>query len=160
MIELIGILFGGASRLFQHWMDLREKQNERAHELLMYDKQIEMADKRHVHDAELRKMDGENAEAKAEWQAIMAAVEAQAREAAAAGGWVAKVSASIRPFLTIWHAVILYSVVKVALFYLATTGGLNWAQAVLEIYGPFDKAMVGSMVGFWFQDRALRRKAW
>jgi hypothetical protein len=157
MFELIGIIFGGASRLVQHWMELRDKDKERAHEAVMYDKQIELADKRFQHDAELRRMDGEQAEAAAEWEALRAAVQAQAQEAMAVGGWVAKLSAGIRPILTIIHAIVIYTLVKVALFWLAFHNGISWASAIVEIYGPFDKALVGSMVGFWFQDRALRR---
>lgn len=157
MFELIGLLFGGLSRLAQHWMELREKDKERSHEAVMYDKQIELADKRHVHDVELRQMDAASADSAAEWEAMRAAVEAQAREAAAAGGWVAQVSASIRPLLTVYHAIILYTANKVALFCIAYSGGLAWAAAFTSIYGSFDQALVGSMVGFWFQDRALRK---
>ena len=38
--------------------------------------------------------------------------QAQAKEAQAAGGIAAKVSALIRPFLTFWHAVVIYTAVK------------------------------------------------
>jgi hypothetical protein len=157
MFELIGIIFGGASRLVQHWMELRDKDKERDHEALMYDKQIQLADKRFDHDAALRRMDGEIAENAAEWEAMRAAVDAQAREAAAAGGSVAKFSALMRPLLTFYHAILLYTANKVALFWIAYAGSMTWATAFASIYGDFDKALVGSMVGFWFQDRALRR---
>jgi len=159
MFELIGIIFGGASRLVQHWLELRDKDKERAHEAVMYDKQIQLADKRFEHDAALRRMDGEQAEAGAEWEAMRAAVEAQAREAAAAGGWVAKFSAAMRPMLTFYHAILLFTANKAALFYIAYAGSLQWATAFTTIYGDFDRALVGSIVGFWFQDRALRRRA-
>lgn len=158
MFELIGLIFGGASRLFQHWLDMQDKQRERDHEAVMYDKQIALADKRFEHDAALRRMDGEQAEAAAEWEALRAAVDAQAREAAAAGGWVAKFSASIRPFLTVWHLVILYTAVKGAMLLVAMQSGQGAFAALLQVYGPEDKALAFSMAGFWFQDRALRRR--
>jgi hypothetical protein len=157
MFELIGLIFGGVSRLAQHWMELRDKDKERSHEAVMYDKQIELADRKHVHDAELRRMDGEQADAAAEWDAMRAAVEAQAREAAAAGGWVAQFSASIRPFLTVWHLVVLYTAVKAAMLMVAMQSGQGAFAALLQVYGPEDKALAFSMAGFWFQDRALRR---
>lgn len=159
MIEALGIVFGGVSRLVQHWMDQRERQAERAHEGVMYDKQISLMDKRHVHDAELRRMDGENAQALAEIAALQGAAEAQAREAAAAGGWVARFSAAMRPTLTFYHCVVIYTAVKVAQFYLAGQAGYGWAEALTGIYGDFDRACMGSMLGFWFQDRSLRNKA-
>lgn len=159
MLELFGLVFGGVSRLAQHWMELRDKDKERAHEAVMYDKQIELADKRHVHDVELRQMDAAAADAQAEWAALQAAVEAQAREATAAGGWVLKLSAAIRPLLTIYHAILFYSLAKVAMFVVALDGGMQPADAMLQIYGEWDRALCGSMVGFWFQDRALRKRA-
>lgn len=158
MIEALGLVFGGLSRLGQYWMELKEKQAERDHEHRMFDKQIELADKRHVHDAEMRKMDGDFADGAAEWAAMEAAIKAQADEASKVGGWVAQFSAVMRPFLTFWHAVVIYTVVKVALFSLALTGGLDWATAVTEIYGESDKALSMSMIGFWFADRSLRKK--
>lgn len=158
MFELIGLVFGGVSRLAQHWLELRDKDKERSHEAVMFDKQIALADRRFEQDRELRRMDSEAAEAAAEWEAMRAAVEAQAREAKAAGGWVAKLSASIRPLLTLYHAVFIYTAVKVAQFCLAYSGGIGWQSAFLSIYGEFDRALVGSMVSFWFQDRALRKR--
>lgn len=158
MIEALGLVFGGLSRLGQHWMDLKEKQAERNHEAVMYDKQIALADKKYAQDLELRQVEGNFAEAAAEWSAMEAAIKAQATEAQAAGGKVAAFSALMRPFLTFWHAVVIYSVVKVALFTLALTGGLDWASAVTEIYGESDKALCMSMIGFWFADRSLRHR--
>lgn len=157
MFELIGLIFGGVSRLGQHWLELQDKQRERTHELGMYDKQIEMADKRAVHDQALRRMDAESAEATAEWAALATAVQAQADEASKAGGWVAKFSAAIRPFLTFWHAVVIYTAVKVALFVLAFTNGISWESAIVQIYGDADRALMMSMVSFWFMDRSLRK---
>lgn len=157
MSELFGLVFGGVSRLAQHWLDLRDKDKERAHELAMYDKQTELADKRFVHDAELRRMDASSAEAQAEWAALQAAVMAQAAEAQAAGGRIAKLSAAIRPLLTIYHAIFFYSAAKVAMFLVAMQGGMPAPEAMLSIYGEFDRALCGSMVGFWFQDRSLRK---
>lgn len=157
MLEVVGIIFGGVSRLFQHHMDLKDKQRERDHEARMFDKQMALADKRFEHDSALRRMDAESADAQAEWAAMTAAIEAQAREAQAAGGLVAKFSAAMRPFLTFWHAVVMYSIVKVALFWLAFDDGLNWAEAVKQIYGEFDRALVGTIVSYWFADRSLRK---
>lgn len=158
MIEALGLVFGGLSRLWQHQMELKDKDAERKHEAVMYDKQIALAEKKHVQDVELRQVEGNFAEAAAEWSAMEAAIKAQATEAQAAGGLVAKFSAFMRPFLTFWHAIVVYTAVKVALFILALNGGLSWADAIVHIYGESDKALCMSMVGFWFADRSLRKR--
>lgn len=157
MLEALGIIFGGVARLAQHGMELWDKDKERSHEAVMFDKQAALADKRHVHDAELRRMDASAADSAAEWEAMRSALQAQAAEAQAAGGWVAKLSASIRPLLTVYHAIFVYSAIKAAQFYLAGQSGMDWAEALTTIYSDFDKALVGSMIGFWFQDRSLRK---
>ena len=157
MFELLGLIFGGVSRLGQHYMDLKEKQAERDHEFRMYQQQIELADKRAVHDAEMRKMDNASAEAQADINAMISAIQVQADEAKSAGGWVAKFSAMMRPFLTFWHAIVIYTAIKVAMFYIAWTGGMTWALALTSIYGESDKALCFSMVSFWFMDRGLRK---
>ena len=40
MFELLGLVFGGVSRLSQHFLDLRDKQKEREHEAVMFDLQV------------------------------------------------------------------------------------------------------------------------
>lgn len=157
MIEALGLIFGGVSRLWQHHMDLKDKQAERDHEHRMLEKQVEIADKKNAHDADMRRMDADAADVAATWAAMESAIKAQADEASKAGGLVAKISAAVRPFLTIWHAVVIYTAVKVAMFIVAWSGGMSWAEAMLHIYGESDKAMCMSMVGFWFADRSLRR---
>lgn len=157
MVELVGLIFGGVSRLAQHWLDLKDKNAERAHEAVMYDKQIALADKRFEHDSALRQMDASSADAQAEWSAMAAAIEAQSREAQAAGGWVAKFSAMMRPLLTFHHAVLVYTAVKVATFLMVVDGGMAPAEAIVHLYTEFDKALTGSVVSFWFADRSLRK---
>lgn len=157
MIEALGLIFGGVSRLYQHHMDLKDKQAERDHEHRMFDKQVELAKQNQTHEKSMldTKVDAETS--LAELSALSAAITAQAEEASKAGGWVAKFSAAMRPFLTFWHAIVLYTAIKVAMFYLAFTSGLSWADALVHIYGESDKAMCMSMVGFWFADRSLRK---
>lgn len=157
MIEALGIVFGGVSRLAQYWMELRDKDRERDHEARMFEHQVILMDKRHEHDAELRRMDASSADAAAEWGAMTAAIEAQAREARAAGGWVASFSAVMRPLLTFWHAILIYSLVKLAGFWIAVDMGVDWRSVVEQLYTEFDRALLGSIVSFWFADRSLRR---
>lgn len=157
MIELIGLIFGGVSRLGQHWMELRDKQKEREHEAVMFDKQMALADKKHDHDAALRTMDANAAEAAAEWEVMRAAFEAQAKEAQAAGGWVAKFSASVRPSVTMW-LLALYTLAKGCTLYLSMTAGVSFADAAKAAYTEFDGALLASVMAFWFADRSLRKR--
>jgi hypothetical protein len=157
MLEIIGLIFGGVSRLGQHWLELKDKDKERSHEAVMYTKQIELADKRAVHDQELRRMDSESAESKAEWEAMIAAINAQAEEAKSAGGWVAKLSASVRPMVTYW-LLLVYSMAKLATLVLAVRAGEAFPSAVAALYTEADGALLASILSFWFVDRSLRKR--
>ena len=157
MFELLGLIFGGVSRLAQHWLDLSDKDKEREHERLMFEQQIQMQDKRFVHDSELRQMDMAGQEAANEWSAIAEAARAQAEEAKAAGGWVLSLSASVRPVLSYWF-VALYTVAKFATLYLAMKDGIQFAAAIRAAYTEFDGTILAAIVSFYFADRSLRKR--
>lgn len=157
MFELLGLIFGGASRLAQHWLDLSDKEKERSHERLMFEQQVQMQDKRFVHDSELRTMDMAGQEAANEWRAIDEAARAQAEESKAAGGWVLSLSASVRPILSYWF-VLLYTVAKFATLYLAMKDGVGFAIAARAAYTEFDGTILAAIVSFYFADRSLRKK--
>lgn len=157
MFELLGLVFGGVSRLAQHWLDLADKQKERDHEARMFAHQVELADKRFAHDADLRRMDKEQAETAGEWAALQSAIESQAREAQASGGFVASLSASVRPTLAYWFAGI-YTMAKGAGLYLALSGGAPFAEAVRATYTEFDGTILASILSFYYADRSLRKR--
>ena len=156
-MELLGLIFGGASSLAQHWLDLSDKEKERSHERLMFEQQVQMQDKRFVHDSELRTMDMAGQEAANEWGAIAEAARAQAEESKAAGGWVLSLSASVRPILSYWF-VLLYTVAKFATLYLAMKDGVGFAIAARAAYTEFDGTILAAIVSFYFADRSLRKK--
>lgn len=158
MFELIGLIFGGVSRLGQHWMDLKEKDSERDHEYRMFEFQVQLADKKYAAEADMRRMDAESEERKGDTDALIAALTDQREQSKAAGGWVASFSAFMRPFLTFWHVVIIYTAVKVAMFVGVFDGGLSWHDALIQIYTDADRALCFSMASFWFADRALRNR--
>lgn len=157
MFELLGLVFGGVSRLAQHWLDLSDKEKERSHERLMLEQQVQLQDKRFVHDSDLRKMDAESRESDNEWTAIAAAAKAQADEAQAAGGFVLALSASVRPVLSYWF-VFLYTVAKAATLYLSLQAGVPFATAIRACYTEFDGTILASIVSFYFADRSLRKR--
>lgn len=156
MLELLGIVFGGISRLAQHFMDLKDKQLEREHEATMFDKQIQLQGQQIEAEKDMKRMDVDAQRDAAELSALVSAIQAQADEAKNAGGWVAKLSASVRPFVSYWLLVI-YSASKVATLFLALQSGVGLAEAVRAAYTEFDGALLGSVISFWFADRSVRR---
>lgn len=156
MLELLGIVFGGASRLVQHFMEMQDKQKEREHEAIMFDKQVALQGQKIEAEKDLRQMDADAQRDAGELNAMIAGINAQAQEAQAAGGWVAKLSASVRPVVSYW-LLLVYTAAKGATLYMMLRSGTPLAEAVTHVYTTFDGALLGSIVSFWFADRSLRK---
>jgi len=156
MFELIGLIFGGASRLGQYWLDLRDKQKEREHEAVMFDLQVKLQDQRLSAEKDMRQMDAGAKRDEAELDALVTALQTQAQEAGKAGGWVLKLSASVRPVVSYW-LLFIYTASKVAALYLALNAGASLAEAVRASYTEFDGTLLASIISYYFVNRGLIR---
>lgn len=156
MFELLGIVFGGVSRLAQFWIETKDGQRERDHEYRMFERQIELSSRKIDTDYDMRQMDVNLSRDEKEMDLLSTAIRAQADEAKSAGGWVAKLSASVRPVISYWLLVI-YSIAKGASLYLVVRSGVDLVVAITQAYTEFDGALLGAIVAFWFADRSLRK---
>ena len=134
------------------WMD---RKDERKHELAMFDKQLE-AD-RQKGDQTLAQI---NAQADAsigaaEIQAVIEATKAQSMKTGIK--WVDGLNSLMRPLITFWWVVVLYTAALVAQFLFLFDSGADVTQAILALWGVEEKALVASIVSFWFVDRSLRK---
>lgn len=156
MLEtLLGTLFGGAFRLAPEVLKWMDRKDERAHELAMFDKQLE-ADKLKG-DQQLAQI---NAQADAsigaaEVQAIIEATKAQAMQTGIK--WVDALNALVRPLLAMQWLILLWPAVIVAGFALAIQHGTDPLVALRAAFGVDEKAMAASVASFWLVDRSLRK---
>ena len=156
MIEtLVGTLFGGLFRMAPEILKWVDRKDERKHELSMFDKQLQ-ADTLRGNQA----LDQINANAAAamgagEIQALIEATKAQARQTGIK--WVDGLNSLMRPLITFWWVVVLYTTALVAQFLFLIDSGADVTQAILALWGVEEKALVASIVSFWFVDRSLRK---
>lgn len=156
MIEtLVGTLFGGIFRMAPEILKWMDRKDERAHELSMFDKQLE-ADKIKGDQAVAQI----NAQADAtigaaEVQAIIEATKAQATPSGIK--WVDAINSLMRPTITFWWVIVLYSTALVAQYVALLGNSTDYLQAILKLWGPDEKAIVASIISFWFVDRSLRK---
>lgn len=156
MIEtLIGSLFGGLFRMAPEVLKWMDRKDERAHELAMFDKQLE-ADKMKG-DQALAQI---NAQADAsigaaEVQAIIEATKAQATQTGIR--WVDALNALVRPVLAFQWLIFLWPSVIIAGFTLAVLHGADPLAALRQTFGVDEKAMAASVASFWLVDRSLRK---
>lgn len=156
MLEtLVGTLFGGLFRMAPEILKWMDRKDERKHELSMFDKQLE-ADRLKGNQA----LEQINAQASAtigaaEIQAIIEATKAQATMTGIK--LVDGINSLMRPLITFWWVVVLYTVALTAQFLVIVNLGEDPIQAVLKLWGPDEKAIVASIIAFWFVDRSLRK---
>jgi hypothetical protein len=155
MIEtLVGTLFGGLFRMLPEFLKWLDRKDERAHELSMFDKQLE-ADKIQIEAGQkLAEIEANKSLRLGDLQALIEGVKAQAVQTGVR--WVDAINSLMRPLITFWWVIALYTSAMIAQFVVLVQGGMVPVEAVLRMWGPDEKAIVASIISFWFVDRSLK----
>ena len=90
-----------------------------------------------------------------EMQAWADAIKGQATPSGV--GWADALSASVRPVLTYWWCLVLYTAAKMIIIVSALQADMPLAAFAALLVTEFDTAIIGSLFSFWFVDRALRK---
>jgi hypothetical protein len=149
IVPLLGALLGGIARFGQAILEAREKAADRDHELAMTQLQGQLAiaaDERKLRETALA---GDIQLQAGDTQALIAALAQQGVSDTAAGGWAARLSSTVRPFVT-------YALMAL---YLAAKAQTIVAAGGVVAYGAADMALLGTILGFWFVDRGIRQRA-
>lgn len=127
---LVGYLLGGAFRLTPELLRWYDRRAERGYHLALLDKpQRDMPDLRH----QLRQPR----------TIYHARVEAM--------------SSVMRPLITFWWVVVLYTAALGAQYITLLAAGAEQLDAILKLWGPDEKAIVAGIVNYWFMDRSLQK---
>jgi hypothetical protein len=152
---LFGTIFGGLFRLAPEVLKFFDRKNERSHELAMFNRQCELEQVRG--EMKLAEIGAERDRAidTGVMAAFEAAINQQAEMAKAAGGWVASLSASVRPVVTYWILAI-WSLSHVWFAVVAHHEGLPVKEVFKMIMSPDFAALVAGTFNYWFLDRTLK----
>lgn len=163
MIELLGggvlgSILGGLFRLAPEFLKYIDKKNERAHELSMFDRQCELEAQRGAQKLDEIGAKHDMAVDAGVLDAFKAAIDQQASMVKAAGpGWVASMSASVRPVVTYW----ILAIWSLAHIWFA---GTSWAAGALpiEVFKAVMTtdfaALLAGTINYWFIDRTLSKR--
>lgn len=152
--SILGGLLGGVFRLVPEVMKFFDRKHERAHELAIQDKAMELEKLRgNQRMAEI--------DATTSAQQFVTAVDAlkeSVRAQAQATGirWVDALSALVRPTWT-YLVLFMWSMVKFATYYQLLRRGIEWDRAVLTMWTAEDAGMLSMLGSFWFLDRVLKK---
>lgn len=153
MIELLSLLGGGLFRLFPSVIEYFSRKRDLEFELKLLDRQMELETLRWQQKSDEIKLRSD-AETEAEWAKALPAAQTQVITKI---GWVDALNASVRPILTYWWCLLLYTGYKAISVYVAIAAGSGLLEIAGVLVTEFDQAVIGSIVGFWFLDRALRK---
>jgi len=154
---LFGSLFGGFFRLAPEVIKFLDKKNERQHELAMFDKQCDLEKVRGQQKLAEIAAQRELAVDTGVMDALNSAIQQQAEMVKAAGGWVASLSASVRPVVTYW-VMLVWSLAHVWLCWNAWLHNVPVAEVFKMIMSPDFVALVSGTINYWFLDRTLAKR--
>ena len=154
---IVGSLLGGIFRLVPETFKFLDKKNEREHELAMFDKQCELEK---VRGSQKLAEIGAQREATVDsgvMDAFNAAINQQTEMVKSAGGWVASLSASVRPVMT-YYLLLLYGVFKTATIAIGYASGQPVPELLKNAWSVDDMALLSGVINFWILDRSLAKR--
>jgi hypothetical protein len=154
---LLGSIFGGIFRMAPEVLKWMDKKNEREHELNMFKFQCDLEAQRGAQKlAEI----GAQREAAIDvgvMDAFNNAISQQAEMVKAAGGWVASLSASVRPVVTYW-VLFVWSFIHVWFAWNAWLAGAPATEVFKTMMTPDFSALLSGTINYWFLDRTLSKR--
>ena len=154
---ILGSIFGGIFRMAPEVLKWLDKKNERSHELLMFSRQCDLEQLRGQQKlAEI----GAQREAAVDvgvMDAFNNAITQQAEMVKAAGGWVASLSASVRPLVTYW-VLFVWSFIHVWFAWNAWLSGAPATEVFKTMMTPDFSALLSGTINYWFLDRTLAKR--
>ena len=154
---LLGSIFGGIFRMAPEVLKFFDKKNERQHEALMFSRQCDLEQMRgQMKLAEI----GAQREAAMDvgvMDAFNNAITQQAEMVKAAGGWVASLSASVRPVVTYW-VLFVWSFIHVWYAWNALLAGAPAVEVFKTMMTPDFSDLLSGTINYWFLDRTLKQR--
>jgi len=155
---ILGSVFGGLFRLAPEVLKWLDKKNERSHELNMFQFQCQLEAQRGQQRLSEIGAQREAAIDVGVMDAFQSAIEQQTEMVkAAGGGWVAALSASVRPVVTYW-ILILWSFVHIWLAYNSWINGMPPVEVFKVMMSADFAALVSGTLNYWFLDRTLSKR--
>ena len=166
MLEILSFVFGGLFRLAPKLLEYQEKKLDREHERDMVKLNMELDAKRAELQMQQAEKAGEIQQQIAELAALIEVNKAQMQARPLTGNrwldWLTVLadaaSSFVRPILTYWYCVVAYGSYKTASYWMLLEQETPWKEAIVQLWTPNDHAVMFSIIGFWFVDRALRKR--
>ena len=148
MITILGSLIGFAGSALPKVFDMVDDWQDRKHELAMMDRQIEGSKLSHTQKIEALNIEADISESKALYQHD---------RSMKSTGFMAGLSASVRPVITYLFFTLFAVIKRTALYGLIYTDGIVWELAIQTLWDEETQGIFAAIISFWFGSRALQR---
>lgn len=155
ILSLLSMLGGGFFRLLPEIMKIFTAKQDADHEYRMTQLQLQIDQARATQNLDLVHAQGAIAADTAEMSAMIEALKSQGQPSGIK--WVDALSSSVRPVLTYWWCLFLYTMAKVIIIIVAFQNNMPLTGFAAILVTEFDTAIIGSIFAFWFVDRAIRK---
>jgi hypothetical protein len=154
---LLGSIFGGLFRLAPEVLKFLDRKNERLHELKMFEQQCQLEQMRGAQ--KLQEIGAQHGMAVdvGVLDAFKSALDQQTEMVKAAGGWVASLSASVRPVVTYW-ILFIWSFVHIGFAWNAWLQGMPPVEVFKTAMSPDFAALVAGTINYYFMNRTLEKR--
>jgi hypothetical protein len=134
-----------------------DRKNERLHELKMFEQQCQLEQMRGAQ--KLQEIGAQHGMAVdvGVLDAFKSALDQQTEMVKAAGGWVASLSASVRPVVTYW-ILFIWSFVHIWFAWNAWLQGMPPVEVFKTAMSPDFAALVGGTINYYFMNRTLEKR--
>lgn len=154
---VLGSILGGVFRLAPEVLKWLDKKNERQHELAMFNRQCDLEAQRGAQKLqEIGAQHGMAVDAGV-LDAFKSALDQQTDMVKKAGGWVASLSASVRPVVTYW-VLFIWSFVHIWFAWNAWLQGMPPVEVFKTAMSSDFAALVAGTINYWFMDRTLAKR--
>lgn len=149
MEAILATVFGGVLRLAPDILKWFDRKDDRKHEIAMFNLQIKSDSLR----ASTEVQKAESQLQMADIQALMEVSKIQGQQTGVK--WVDAINAIMRPLITFWWAIVLYTVALACGYISLLHSGVSGIDAILQLWGDQEKAIAASCISFWLVDRVV-----
>ena len=149
MLTLLSTILGFMGSMMPEGLAFLQRRSDSSQELAILRLQIEREKAGLPARAQEIQLQAEAMEALARYRHASSALKEASK-------WARNLVSSVRPVLT-YLFFALFSAVKLAQVYAALLEGASASNALIQVWDVESQAVFGSIIGFWFGQRALHR---
>ena len=157
LLTILSGLFGGLLRLAPEVLKFLDGKNDRQHELDMMDKQLAFLQAQGTLKIDEARVTTSADVQKSQFDAYVAAYQAENTMLSHSSQWVNNINALIRPSVT-FGVFTLWAIIRLALIVYNFHATGNVTEALMNVWTQDDAALLSMIASFYFVGRTIEKK--